>query len=347
MSNLRIIGLIVGLFSLVLSFNIYRGPRWNRLNFILFGVFSISLITVSLNPAIVNNIADMLALQKEQRGRLLTLLIFSNILLWFLLLHFKTRFNDHKHQFDILIRNLGHKEKKHILEKEISNKEIMVIIPAYNEAENLRELLKKIPGKINNRNIGVLVVDDGSFDDTADIVRQTRFLVVQNIINRGQGGASRLGYDVLVKHNVKIGVTMDADGQHLPADIGKIIEPILEDKYDLVLGSRILGKKQKGTFLRNLGIHLFSKLISFLTGLRLTDCSSGFKAFNVDKMKKLNLREEQFQAAEVIIEAAKKGLRIGEVPVTIIERKHGISKKGRDWMYGISFAKTILKSWWR
>ena len=80
---------------------------------------------------------------------------------------------------------------------------------------------------------------------------------------------------------------------------------------------------------------------------KLTDCSSGFRAFNVHKMSSLNLREDQFQTAEVIVEAVKKGLRIGEVPITIVERRHGTSKKGRDIKYGLFFAKTILKSWWR
>jgi hypothetical protein len=79
----------------------------------------------------------------------------------------------------------------------------------------------------------------------------------------------------------------------------------------------------------------------------LTDCSSGFRAFNVNKISLLNLKEDQFQTAEVIVEAAKKSLRIGEVAITIVKRKHGTSKKGRDLKYGFFFAKTVLKSWWR
>jgi hypothetical protein len=79
----------------------------------------------------------------------------------------------------------------------------------------------------------------------------------------------------------------------------------------------------------------------------MTDCSSGFKAFNVNKISALNLREAQFQSTEVLLEAAKKGLRIGEAPISIVERKHGTSKKGRDIKYGLFFAKTILKTWWR
>ena len=99
--------------------------------------------------------------------------------------------------------------------------------------------------------------------------------------------------------------------------------------------------------MRDTGINLFTKIINAVTGTKLTDCSSGFRAFNVTKMSSLNLREDQFQTAEVIVEAVKKDLSIGEVPITIVERKYGTSKKGRDIKYGLFFAKTILKSWWR
>ncbi len=140
---------------------------------------------------------------------------------------------------------------------------------------------------------------------------------------------------------------MDADNQHLPKEIEKLVAPILSNQYDLVIGSRILGESFKSSVMRDTGINIFTKTINFITGTKLTDCSSGFRAFNVNKMSSLNLREEQFQTAEVIVEAAKKGLRIGEVPITIVERKHGTSKKGKDIKYGLFFAKTILKSWWR
>lgn len=347
MSNLRIIGLIIGIFGLVLTFRIYRGQRWRRLNFVLSGIFSLFIIAICLSPDLLNRAAGMLALQQEERGRILTLLIFSSIGLWFLLIHYRTKLDEHRHQFDLLIRNFGHEEVKHILEQETKDKQIVVILPAYNEEKNLGELLKNMPEEIDGMKIGALLVDDGSSDDTYNVAKQMGALVVRNRINRGQGAASRLGYDVLVKHNVPFGVTMDSDGQHQHEDVERLIRPILEDKYDLVIGSRILGKKGKSAFLRSFGVMFFTKIINALTGMKLTDCSSGFKAFNISRMKKLELREDQFQSAEVIIEAAKKGLRIGEVPITITKRKHGRSKKGKDWSYGLNFAKTILKAWWR
>ena len=347
LSGLRIAGLIIGIIGLYVTLTIYRGPRWKRKNFIFFGMFSLGLIIVSVNPDVLNHVAEILKLEQKQRGRVLALLIGSNIALWFLFLYAQSKFDEYRYQFDLLIRKLGHEEIEDLLKKETSDKKIMVIIPAYNEADNLKDLLNKIPDNINGKKLGVLVVDDGSADNTRDIVIQAGHMVAQNKINRGQGAASRLGYDVLLKNRIQIGVTMDADNQHLPEEIEKVVTPILNNEYDLVIGSRILGGSYKSSLMRDTGVNLFTRAINAITGLRLTDCASGFRAFNVSKMNSLNLREDQFQTAEVIIEAAKKGLRIGEVPITIVKRKHGTSKKGRDIKYGLFFAKTVLKSWWR
>lgn len=229
----------------------------------------------------------------------------------------------------------------------MADKEIILVMPAYNEAESLRKLLPNIPNTLEGNKLGILVVDDGSSDDTAQVALDAGCFLVRNKINRGQGAASRLGYDVLVYNNVKFGVTMDADGQHDPSQIKELIKPILDHKYDFVIGSRVLGSSKNTTKLRKIGVSFLTKIINLLVGLHLTDCSSGFKAFNMEKMKKLKLTEDQFQSAEVIIEAAKKGLRICEVPVTIGQRKYGVSKKGRDLHYGMHFTRSIVKAWWR
>jgi hypothetical protein len=347
MSNLRIIGLIIGIVGLFLTFRIYRGPKWRRLNFVLFGIFSLSLIAVSINPNLVNIVAGMLALRQEHRGRILTLLIYSNLLLWFLLLYFKTKLDDYRHQFDLFVRNLGYEEVKPVLEKEIKGKEIIVIIPAHNEAKNLRELLKNVPDRIGNKKIGVVVVDDGSIDETTQVAKEAGYLVVRNKIRRGGGAALRLGYDVIKDIKPEIVVTMDADGQHNPQEIERLVNPILQDRYDFVIGSRILGEWEKDNRFRFVGLHIFNFIINLLLRTKVTDCSSGFRAFKVDLLKSVTLKEDQFHTSELIIDAAKKGIRIGEVPITILKRKHGRSKKGRDWKYGLNFAKTILKTWWR
>jgi glycosyltransferase involved in cell wall biosynthesis len=302
------------------------------------------LIAVSINPSVVNFLRDLLALQQYQYGRILALLIISTIILMFISVYTASKIENVRLQFDQLVRKLG----LNFLETASKNlKPIMVLIPAYNEAQNLSYLLPKIPAKIKETELGVLVVDDGSEDETSQIVSELDQFVVTNPINRGGGAALRLGYDILKNSDTAICVTMDADGQHRPEDIEELVRPILDDEFDVVIGSRILGSREKDDLVRITGVHIFSMIISSLLGKKITDPSSGFRAFRMDKIKSIDLYEDQYHTSELIIEAVKKGLRVKEVPITILKRQFGKSKKGRDLTYGFHFAKTIIKTWWR
>lgn len=346
-SNLRIFGILVGSISFILGFFMIRGHRWNRFNFVLVIIFSMSLIAVSINPNIVNILRRMLNLEQTERGRIMALLIYSNIILWLFIFYLKNALDTQKLQFDKLVRSIG--AEKHLdLHRRIFNEvEIAIVLPAYNEANNLRELLPKIPRKIAGRHVGILVVDDGSEDDTFDVAFKAGVPVVKNVIKRGGGAALRLGYDILAKEGVKICVTMDADCQHKPEDIEKLVNPIIENRYDFVIGSRILGGWERDSKLKNIGLWLFGLAINKLLGTQITDPSSGFRAFNMNCLKKISLYEDQYHTSELIITAVKEKLRIGEVPITILKRKYGKSKKGRTWKYGLNFAKVIIKTWWR
>lgn len=344
MSGLRIAGLIIGIAGLIATFIFYRGPKWKRLNFIFFSLFNLGLITVTINPSIVNFLRDLLSLQEYQYGRILALLIISNIILVFFSIYSVSKVENFRLQFDKLVRKLGSDQLESAADK---IQAIMVLIPAYNEAENLKYLLPKIPKNINGLNVDVLVVDDGSDDGTVETVRAHGCLIVSNIINRGGGAALRLGYDILRASGADVCITMDADGQHQPEEIEKLILPIINDEYDVVIGSRILGSREKDNPIRAAGVYLFGAVISSLLGKGITDPSSGFRAFKMDKIKNIDLREDQYHTSELIIEAVKKGLRVTEVPISILKRKYGKSKKGRDLKYGFHFAKTIIKAWWR
>jgi len=347
MSNLRIIGFLVGVFGLFLTFIVFRGQKWEKRNFVLFGVFSVSLMILSVYPGLLNDVAEILKLERRQRGRILFLSIVSNILLWYGLIYLKSRFDRYRYQFDLLIRSLGRERERAVSELQLKSKEIVIIIPAYNEAENLETLLPTIPKEINGKQLGVLVVDDGSTDETTQVVKKAGYLVVSNKVTRGGGAALRLGYDIIQDIKPEIVVTMDADGQHDPQEIECIVGPILENKSDLVIGSRVLGWREKDNKVRFLGLHVFNFTINLLMGTKITDCSSGFRAFRADLLDSVSLREDQYHTSELIIDAVRKGARIGEVPVSISKRVYGKSKKGKDWEYGINFAKTIIRTWWR
>ncbi len=347
MSNLRLFGIIVGLLGLLFTFFKYRGPQWKRSNFVLFSLCNICVILVCFNPNFVNIARDLLSLQAYQYGRIIALLIISNMFLLFFTFYTKSKQESLSNQVDRLIRNLGVNDLRQDVKIRQEIKPIMAVIPAYNEAENLQYLLPKMPSRIGETDVGVLVADDGSSDKTVEVVRENGHLVVSNKINRGGGAALRLGYDVLKKAGGRICITMDADGQHCPEDIEALVLPILNDQYDFVIGSRILGGREKDNWLRITGVYFFGAIISSLLGKRITDPSSGFRAFKMDSMAPIDLYEDQYHTSELIIEAVKKGMRIGEVPITILKRKHGKSKKGKDWIYGFHFTKTIIKTWWR
>ena len=330
------------------TFLVYRGARWNRSNFILLALLNLSLITVTINPNILNVLRDALSLHTAYRGRIIALLIVSNIFLLFYILFTKLKVDNIHLQFDRLVRSLGSQVIDQNIELIKCIRPAMILIPAYNEADNLKELLSKIPKQIKGIEVGVLVVDDGSDDETFAIVAEmSGACIVKNLINRGGGAALRLGYDILQKAGVPYCVTMDADGQHRPQDIEKLLMPILENRYDCVIGSRILGDREKANWLRITGVYFFSRMVSVLLGKKITDPSSGFRAFRMEAMASIRLHEDQYHTSELIIEAVRKGLRIGEVPITILKRKYGKSKKGKDLAYGFHFARIIVKTWWR
>mgnify|MGYP006293946163 CR=1 FL=1 len=347
MSNLRIIGMITGLIFFLLSFRIFRGQKWNKLNFFLSAMSGLFLFLLSANPAIVNILSGMLALEDAARGRLLALLIFAVITLWFIVILMRASFVKMKYQFDRLVRSISLEQYLKDIDVQLNGCKAAVLIPAYNEAENLRGLLREIPREVCGVKTGVVVVDDGSDDGTCECVSKAGHFAVRCPINRGGGAALRFGYDILEQADIDICVTMDADGQHNPAEIPKLLQPILEEDYDIVIGSRIKGSREKDNILRIAGVYFFGFVINKLTGLRITDPSSGFRAFKRDVIRRIRPEEDQYHTSELIINAAKSGFRIREVPIRIMKRKHGQSKKGKDWKYGLHFAKVVLRNWWR
>jgi glycosyltransferase involved in cell wall biosynthesis len=224
---------------------------------------------------------------------------------------------------------------------------VLVLIPAYNEAENVGSVLGRISREVCGLETTVLVIDDGSRDQTTKAAREAGALAIRSPANRGGGAALRAGFDIGAQLGSEIVVTMDADGQHDPAEMEGLVQPIVDDRYDFVIGSRIIGARENDSTVRLAGIHFFNAVIRLLTTANVTDCSNGYRALRLAALERLELRQDQYHTSELIIEAAKKGVRIGEAPVTVRRRLSGESKKGRNWFYGMSFAKTIFKTWLR
>jgi cellulose synthase/poly-beta-1,6-N-acetylglucosamine synthase-like glycosyltransferase len=346
MSNIRILGIVLALSVACLALLYFRGPRWSRGNFVIAIVVAAALLIVSVDPDSVDALRDMLAFGQFEYGRMLAVLVLSTIFLLLLVIYTKFKVDALALLLDRYMRAEVLQSVEGPAERPAPNG-IAVVIPALNEAENLRILLPKIAKTISGLPVSVLVVNDGSSDDTREVALANGCWIADVPVNRGQGAASRIGYGFLKTHKIRFGVTMDADNQHQPADIARMIEPVIAGHCDLVIGSRILGSADRQSRARFLGVILFSKLVSLLTGVRITDCSSGFKAFNVARMSELDLRQDQFQSSEVLIAAAKNGLRIKEVPIHIGPRGHGQSRKGGNLSYALFFLKAVARTWWR
>jgi glycosyltransferase involved in cell wall biosynthesis len=204
-----------------------------------------------------------------------------------------------------------------------------------------------LPDALCGLGTSVIVVSDGATDGTAAEARSHGALVADVPVNRGQGAALRLGYRLAREGGASYIVTTDADGQYNPAEMERILAPVVAGEADFVTGSRALGSEETKDPVRRLGVRVFALTISLLNRQRITDPSFGLRAMRADVTGAVTLKQPQYQSAELLIAVMARGFRVAEVPATIHRRTVGHSKKGHNFFYGLSFAKVIAGTWWR
>lgn len=347
LSVLRVVGLGVGVAVLLVATVRLRHSAAQRVDVALLAVFGLALCAVSVAPDLVNLPAEIFALGDVPGGRIITLLIFSTLLLWLLLFWERSKLNALGQAFEASVRRSAVEQFAAAPRAPLPAAAVWVLVPVLNEAENLERLLPRMPRTVLDRPVTVLVIDDGSSDTSADVARAQGAQAVSLLINRGGGSALKTGFELARRYDAAAVVTMDGDGQHDPDEIAALVEPILADEADVVIGSRLLGAAEHATPLRAAGLHVFNAVINMLMSTHVTDCSSGFRAIRMASLAELQLTQEQYHTAELIIEATKHGCRIAERPITISARMTGRSKKGTDVRYGFFFLRTILKAWLR
>ncbi len=205
-----------------------------------------------------------------------------------------------------------------------SLQKILVIIPAYNEAGNIGRTVEQVRAAGTD----ILVIDDGSRDNTAAEARGKGARVVSLPFNLGIGGAVQTGFQYAHRHGYDIAVQIDGDGQHDVAFLSKLLAPVIAGEADMSVGSRFIEASQgfKSSFSRRIGINFFVHLINLLTGARVTDPTSGFRAYNKKLIASFaKYYPHDFPEPEAIVVARRMDAKIVEVPVVMRARQAGNS----------------------
>jgi len=344
LSELRIVGLILGIVLLIGTFLCQRFVRRiSRFTLLLSLLFGGALVGLALFPDSLNDLLLAFNLRRGSGQRLIGLLMFATLLLFIFTFVLSARNDELRRTVDRLVIEMT----KKAYEGEPINAPIAVVIAAYEEEENIGLVLSRMPKQVCGKDVEAVVVVDGGKDRTAEVVKQHNVGVATHIMNRGQGLALRVGYELAIEHGASIVVTMDADNQHDPAEMERLVQPLLDDKADFVVGSRVLGTYEKESAIRAWGVIFFNRFLTAITGRKITDCSSGYRAIRTACLKHLKLVQRQYQTTEMLLEVLRHGFRFMEVPITISARAYGKSKKGPTLTYAIGFFRTIILTWLR
>jgi Glycosyl transferase family 2 len=344
LSALRILGALAGLF--VIGFAVWRRRTLRNGDILLLFAAGIVLLLVGLTD-VLDALLQFFSFRRGGGGRILGLAVFAVIVLFVLTMRSLLQNGRIERKLSATLEGIAWEEFRAAGLPERFRDRVAVVIPAYNEEDNIAHVLKRIPETVCGIEIAVLVVDDGSRDATGDIAREHGAAVARHVTNLGGGAALRTGYRLMVDSDARIVVTLDADGQHRPEEMANLVQPILDGTVDMAHGSRVLGHAEPNHFAREMGIVFFNRLVSLITRTRVTDCSNGYRAVRASVLPQLVLRQEQFHTSEFMIEAIKRGVPATEVGVTVDQRLHGHSKKPAVVRYGLGFTNAIVRSWLR
>src|SRR3954464_5246985 len=344
LSALRILGLAIG--AALLAYAVWRRRSLRNGDVLLLAAAAVGLLIVSgtdlLDPPL-----SAFSFQRGNGGRILGLAVFAVIVLFLLTVRSLVQNGRIERKLSAALEGIAWDEFRNSGLPERFKDRVAVVVPAYNEEDNIGQVLPRIPETVCGVATAVLVVDDGSRDRTGDIARQHGAAVARHVTNLGGGAALRTGYRMMSDSKAAVVVTLDADGQHLPEEMSRLVQPVLDGEVDVAHGSRVLGQAEANHFARELGIIFFNRLVSFIHPTKVTDCSNGYRAVRAGVLPSLVLRQEQFHTSEFMVEAIKRGVPAKEVAITVVPRLPGHSKKPAVIRYGIGFTNAIMRTWLR
>ena len=201
----------------------------------------------------------------------------------------------------------------------------IIIIPAYNEEENIEKTVNAI--QKSAQGFDYVIINDCSIDNTRKICEEKGFNIVNLPINLGIGGAVQTGYKYAYENGYDVAVQVDGDGQHDPEFLSTMAEYLIEHRVDMVIGSRFIEKKGfQSSITRRMGIKFFSGLIKVLTGKTITDPTSGLRMIGRNVMEIFSQDyPRDYPEPESIVAVLRKNMKIEEIPVVMLERQGGVS----------------------
>jgi len=233
-----------------------------------------------------------------------------------------------------------HSSKGNIMREPTANKRICVVIPTLNEEKTINTVVRGFSELADHFPLSILVVDGHSSDNTLKFARKAgASVIVQS--KRGKGAAM---IEAISKTKNDVYVFIDGDGTYLPSELEQIVSSVLNDKADMVIGSRFKGKTEKGSIapINILGNKFFNLITGLVFNVHTSDIFSGYRAVKKEVLEKINLRSCHFEVeAEMTVKTIAKGFKVSEVPITYLRRREN-STKLRPFKDGLCIFKTFL-----
>ncbi|NJC88106.1 MAG: DUF2304 family protein [Desulfuromonas sp.] len=317
--RIQIVSIIVSLFIFCIVFGLLKNKRIKEEYSLLWFVMSLFLLYLSLDRYAIDRIGYLFGVAYPPS--ILTLMTTGFTFL--LLLHLSVVVSGLFEQNKELIQAMGlwqtgpHENRAGIL----------VVVPAYNEEQSIARVLEDLASLPIS--LDILVINDGSTDRTSSVAGTTgRARVIDLPKNLGIGGAVQTGFKYADRNGYDIAVQFDGDGQHLASEIPKLLEALRSESASMVIGSRFLREDSgyRSTFARRIGIRLFQVVNSLLIGQRITDNTSGFRAYDRRAIEFLARHYPvDYPEPETVILLGRNGFTIAEVPTRMVERQGGVS----------------------
>ncbi len=220
------------------------------------------------------------------------------------------------------------------------NTRIIAAIPCFNNEKSIADVVVRTKKYVDE----VIVIDDGSTDNTAKLAKNAGAGVLSHVVNKGYGEAIKSCFKVAQSNGADILVTIDGDGQHNPDEIQQVLNPIISEGAGLVIGSRFLNKNQEIPRYRKFGIRVITSVWNFGSKTKVTDAQSGFRAYSKEVIEKMNLSEKGMSVSIEILEKIRRNRwKIKEIPITCSYENNNSSLSKKAFWHGFSVAIAVLK----